>query len=145
MCTICGAECNGCQFSANCRGCEATCGKPFGGTCVAAEYIKSNGKEKYAEFKQNLLAEVNALLKANNIPPAGALYELPGSFVNLPYPLPSGETVKFLDNTKMYLGTQIENTNSNVCYGVVVDMDFILVCSYGINGSNPKLMIYKSR
>ncbi|MBP5673067.1 MAG: hypothetical protein J6X49_11805 [Victivallales bacterium] len=91
------------------------------------------------------MAEVNALLKANNIPPAGALYELPGSFVNLPYPLPSGETVKFLDNTKMYLGTQIENTNSNVCYGVVVDMNFILVCSYGINGSNPKLMIYKSR
>ena len=145
MSTICGAECNGCHFSAKCRGCEMTCGRPFGGTCIAAEYIKAHGKEKYAEFKQNLLNEINTLLKANNIPPTDALYELPGSFVNLPYPLPSGETVKFLDDTKVYLCTQIAITDSNVCYGVVADMNFILISTYVEHGKEPRLIGYKAR
>ena len=143
MSTICGAQCEGCNFKANCHGCTETCGRPFGGACIAAECIKACGKEKYAEFKQNLLIEINALLQTNNIPAADALNELPGFFVNLPYPLPSGETVKFLNDKNVYLGTQIEASDG--CYGVIADQHFILVCSYKINGTEPKLIAYKKR
>ena len=61
MDTYCGANCFGCPFSQGCKGCIKTCGSPFGGKCVAAEYIKENGKQAYDEFKQGLLEEVNAL------------------------------------------------------------------------------------
>ena len=143
MSTICGAQCEGCNFKANCHGCTETCGRPFGGPCIDAECIKTSSKEKYAEFKQNLLNEINALLQTNNIPAADALYELPGFFVNLPYPIPSGETVKFLDDKSVYLGTQIEASYG--CYGVIADQNFILVCSYKNKGSEPKLIVYQKR
>ena len=143
MSTICGANCDGCGFKDKCCGCSQTCGKPFGGTCVAAEYIKAGGKEKYAEFKNALLAEINSLLEANGIPTADALYELAGFYVNLAYPLPSGENVKLLDDTKIYLGAQIEGEGT--CFGVLADTTFIIVCSYGENGAHPELLIYKKR
>lgn len=145
MDTICGANCAECAFKDSCRGCAATCGKPFGGSCVAAEYIRIGGREKYAEFKALLLGEVNALLEANGIPRAEKLYELPGSFVDLAYPLPSGKAVKFLDGSKVYLGAQIEFADLGVCYGVVADTTFILVCSYSVDGSEPELVAYKKR
>lgn len=143
--TICGANCSECKLKEECKGCKATCGKPFGGTCVAAEYIKFGGKEQYATFKMELLNEVNDLLKANNIPAAEQLYELAGSFVNLPYPLPSGKVVQMLDDKKIYLGAQIEFADMGICYGVVADTTFILVCSYSVNGSEPELITYKKR
>lgn len=145
MNTICGADCGECTYKDNCKGCLKTCGKPFGNTCVAAEYIKVGGREAYADFKQKLLEEVNALLEANNIPKADKLYELPGSFVNLAYHIPSGRQVKFLDDKKIYLGTQIEFADLGICYGVVADTTFILVCSYSVNGSEPELIAYKKR
>lgn len=145
MSTICGANCEGCNFNKNCRGCEATCGRPFGGVCIAAEYIKVSGKEKYEEFKQGLLNEINALLTENGIPEAEALCELAGSFVNLEYRLPSGETVKFLDDKNIYLCTQIELADTGICCGVVADMSFILVCNYGTDGTDPELILYKKR
>ena len=145
MGTICGADCAGCGFKDSCRGCEATCGKPFGGSCIAAQYIKAGGREAYEEFKQKLLGEVNALLEANDIPPAEKLCELPGSFVDLAYPMPSGRAVKFLDPCKVYLGTQIEFADIGVCYGVVADTSFILVCSYSVDGSQAELVAYKRR
>ena len=76
MNTICGAECGKCNIRDNCRGCAATGGRPFGGACIAAEYIKAGGKEKYAEFRQGLLNEINTVLTENNIPEADTLYEL---------------------------------------------------------------------
>ena len=133
--SICGAGCGQCGFKDSCRGCAATCGRPFGGTCVAAEYIKTSGANRYAAFKRKLLLEVNALLSANEIPAADALYELPGRFVDLSYPLPSGRTVQFLDETKVYLGCQIEFADLGICYGVVADAGFILICSYSVNCS----------
>ncbi len=145
MNTICGANCENCSFKSGCAGCEASCGRPFGGPCVAAEYIRLGGRENYAEFKRKLLDEVNALLGANGIPNASQLYELPGSYVNLPYPLPSGENVRFLDDTRVYLGAQIEVPGADVCFGVVADTTFILICSYGENGTNPELLAYRKR
>ena len=145
MGSICGANCQECSASENCRGCEATCGKPFGGACVAAEYIKVGGKKPYEDFKRVLLAEINTLLEANRIPAAEKLYELAGSFVNLAYPLPSGDKIKILDDTKIYLGTQIEFADAGVCYGVVADTTFILVCRYGFDGSEPELIAFQKR
>ena len=145
MNSICGADCAGCTYKEGCRGCVATCGRPFGGACVAAEYIKTGGKEKYREFKQILLDEVNALLQALGLPAADGLCELPGAFVNLPYPLPNGRTEKLLDDKKIYLGTQIEFADRGVCYGVVADTTFILICSYSVDGSEPELVAYRKR
>lgn len=145
MASLCGANCEECAFKAQCRGCVETCGSPFGGKCVAAEYIKKEGREKYAEFKKELLSEINALLTANGIPQAGALYELTGSYVDLAYPLPSGETVRFLDEKNIYLGAQIEAPGSEACYGVVADGSFILICSYHDNGADPTLLLFKKR
>ena len=93
--TICGAKCADCTLRDRCGGCEATCGRPFGGPCVAAEYIKAHGKAAYESFKQGLLREVNALLEENGLPAAEALHELPGFFVNLAYPLPGGRRRNF--------------------------------------------------
>lgn len=91
------------------------------------------------------MGEVNELLKANDIPPAENLCELAGSFVDLPYVLPSGAYVKFLDPKKVYLGTQIAFADMGICYGVVADTTFILVCSYSVDGSQPELIAYKKR
>ena len=41
--SICGANCEKCSFMDSCRGCAATRGRPFGGACIAAEYIKTGG------------------------------------------------------------------------------------------------------
>lgn len=145
MSSLCGAKCEACNLADSCEGCAATCGKPFGGSCIAAEYIKLGGKEKYLEFKENLKDEINLLLDTLNIPRTENLFELSGAFVNLAYPIPSGKTVKLLDDTEVYLGCQIEFGNMGVCYGVVANSTFILVCSYSQNGSEPELICYKKR
>lgn len=99
----------------------------------------------YETFKCGLLDEINALLAREGLPKADALYELCGAFVNLEYSLPSGEKVKFLNDKNVYLGSQIEFSDLGICYGVVADKDFILVCSYSVNGSEPEIIIYKRR
>lgn len=145
MSSICGADCSACKIKDECRGCAETCGSPFGGKCIAAEYIRFGGKTAYETFKRGLLDEINALLAREGLPKADALYELCGAFVNLEYSLPSGEKVKFLNDKNVYLGSQIEFADLGVCYGVVADKDFILVCSYSVNGSEPEIIIYKRR
>lgn len=145
MNTYCGANCESCQFRENCKGCLETGGSPFGGRCVAAEYVKAGGLEAYLEFKQKLLGEVNTLLAAEGIGAAEDLYELVGAYVNLEYELPSGERVKFLDDKNVYLGAQIETDGMEICFGVVADVGFILLCSYGENGADPELIAYHKR
>ena len=145
MATLCGAECSGCSFGAECKGCGETCGKPFGGECVAAEYIKVGGAEEYGRFKESLLREVNELLRANDLPELGGLCELPGSFINMEYTLPGGERVKFLDDTKVYLAGQTEISDTGLCCGVAADTGFILVCSYGEGGKDAELLAFRKR
>jgi hypothetical protein len=101
--------------------------------------------EQYRAFRAELLDEINALLRARDLPEAETLYELPGAWVNLAYPLPSGETVRLLDDKNIYLGCQIEFGDLGVCYGVVADTGFILLCSYSVNGSEPELIAYQKR
>ena len=70
---------------------------------------------------------------------------LTGAYVNLEYSLTNGTTVKFLNDKDVYLGNQIERTDSERCYGVVADETFILVCEYGRNGADPEIVLYKRR
>ena len=144
MNTLCGANCNKCGFKANCKGCGETCGKPFGGKCIAAEYIKIGGRSAFDEFKKQIISEFNAL-EIEGMPKISELFCLCGSFVNLEYPLANGTTVKFLDDKNIYLGTQVDCEFVDRCFGLVADMDFLLVCEYGENGTNPEIVLYKRR
>ena len=145
MNTYCGANCESCPSREGCKGCVATCGSPFGGHCVAAEYSKVGGLEAYRQFKQKLTEEINTLLASEGLGAVDALFELVGAYVNLAYTMPSGETVKLLNDKNIYLGAQIEFADLGVCYGVVADAGFILLCSYSKDGSEPELMAYRKR
>ncbi len=144
MKSICGQDCCGaCSHRKRCGGCRETGGHPFGGNCVEAKSIMKGGFEGYSQFKQTLIEEINAL-KIPNLKVDG-LNLLNGFFVNLPYTLPNGQTVKLLNDADVYLGNQIEVPNRERCYGVVADERYLLVCEYGCNGSDPEIVCYKRR
>ena len=145
MNTYCGADCECCRNRETCKGCLETCGSPFGGRCIAAEYIKAGGMEAWLQFKKELTEEVNTLLTEEGIGAADGLFELAGEYVNLAYTLPSGAEVKFLNDRNVYLGAQIEFADLGICYGVVADTGFILLCSYSVNGSERELVAYRNR
>ena len=73
------------------------------------------------------------------------LNALLGSFVNLEYPLPNGQSVRLLEDEMMYLGNQIEKKGSSRCYGIVAVEDYLLVSEYGEGGSDPEIILYKKR
>jgi len=104
----------------------------------------SDGGE-FEKFKQTLIAEINAL-QIEGMPKLDKLNALVGSYVNLSYRLPNGNTVKFLDDNTTYLGNQLEcEFGGERCFGVLANMEFIIVCTYGKGGENPELVIYKKR
>ncbi len=104
----------------------------------------SDGGE-FDMFKQQLISEINAL-NIEGMPKLEKLNALVGSYVNLPYRLPNGNTVKFLDDDTTYLGNQLEcEFGGDRCFGVLANMDFILVCTYEKDGRDPELVIYKKR
>ena len=116
--------------------------------CYAnGEYIldiwKLGDKDKFEEIKAQLISEFNTLLHIEGLPKVEDLNVLPGEFVNLEYTLPNGEKVKFLDDNATYLGNQLEGKSK--CYGIVANMDFLLVCTYEENGENPELLMYRKR
>ena len=103
------------------------------------------GAEKFAEFKQQLMDEIN-VLHIEGMPKVEKLNALVGGYVNLEYRLPNGKLVKFLDDGATYLGNQLEcELGGNRCFGIAANRDFILVCTYEENGENPELVIYKKR
>ena len=110
---------------------------------VWKQYAEIGGKEKFEEFKVQLIHEFNTLLQLEGFPKVENLNVLSGEFVNMEYTLPNGEKVKFLDDNQTYLGSQLEGETK--CYGIVANMDFLLVCAYEENGENPELVIYKKR
>ena len=112
---------------------------------VWQRYVDLGGKEKFEEFKMQLVGELNQLLQIEGLPKVENLNVLPGEFVNLEYTLPNGEKVKFLDDKQTYLGSQLESEFGGRCFGIAANMDFLLVCSYEENGENPELVIYKKR
>ncbi len=108
-------------------------------------YSELGGEGRFEEFKEQLLEEFNAL-HIEGLPKVERLNVLSGSFVNLAYRLPSGQEVKFLDDDATYLGNQLEcEFGGERCFGIVASMDFLLVCTYEENGTNPELVLYKKR
>ena len=100
---------------------------------------------KFEEFKHKLIDEINQL-HIEGMPKVEKLNALVGGYVNLEYRLPNGKTVKFLDDNATYLGNQLEcEFGTDRCFGVVANMDFILICTYETNGEDPELVIYKKR
>jgi len=98
---------------------------------------------KFEEFKAQLIDELNAL-NIKGMPEVEKLNALVGAYVNLAYPMPDGSSVKFLDDNATYLGNQLEGTDGR-CFGVLANADFLLVSTYGENGSDPELILYKKR
>ncbi len=108
-------------------------------------YEELSDDGQFEEFKNRLIEEINAL-HIEGMPKLEKLNALVGSYVNLEYPLPSGVNVKFLDDQTTYLGNQLEcEFGGDRCFGVLANMDFILICTYEAEGTNPELVLYKKR
>lgn len=107
------------------------------------DYINIGGKEKFEMFKQQLISEINELLDIYELPNVEQLNILPGSYVNLEYQLPNGKIVTFLNDDVNYLGSELEGEVQ--CVGIVANMNFILICTYELDGANPELILYKKR
>ncbi|MBQ3920561.1 MAG: helix-turn-helix domain-containing protein [Oscillospiraceae bacterium] len=109
------------------------------------KYKAIGGSGKFEEFKQTLINEINAL-NIEGMPKVEKLNALVGSYVNLAYRLPSGQYVKFLSDDATYLGNQLEcEFGGDRCFGVLANMEFIMVCTYEKDGADPELLIYKRR
>lgn len=101
--------------------------------------------EKFEEFKKKILEEIN-FLEIKGLPKVDKLNALVGEYVNLEYHLPNGKIVRFLNDNATYLGNQLKSElDNNKCFGIVANMEFILICTYEANGENPELVIYKKR
>ena len=107
------------------------------------EELSDNGE--FEAFKKQLIREINDL-HVEGLPEVKSLNALVGSYVNLAYRLPSGMEVKFLNDQTTYLGNQLESElGGGRCFGVLANMDFILICTYEAEGANPDLVLYKKR
>ena len=108
-------------------------------------YDQLSDQGQFEAFKRRLIDEINAL-GIDGMPPVEKLNALVGRFVNLPYRLPSGASVPFLNDQTTYLGTQLESVfGGGRCFGVLASMDFILISTYEAEGKNPELVLYKKR
>ena len=108
-------------------------------------YQELSDDGQFEAFKAQLVEEINAL-HIEGMPKVEKLNALVGSYVNLAYPLPGGMTAKFLNDQTTYLGTQLEpEFGGDRCFGVLANMDFILICTYAEGGADPELILYKKR
>lgn len=108
-------------------------------------YQELGGEEGFERFKQQLAEEFNAL-RIDGMPKVEGLNVLAGSYINLEYTLPSGEKVKFLDDSATYLGNQLPCLYGGTrCFCIAAGMDFLLVCTYEAEGKDPELVLYKKR
>lgn len=109
------------------------------------KYNELSDNGQFEEFKKKLIDEINEL-HIDGMPKVERLNALVGKYVNLEYVLPNGNSVKFLDDRKTYLGNQLEcEFGGERCFGILADMDFLMVCTYEKDGLNPELLLYKKR
>ncbi len=107
------------------------------------EELSDNGQ--FDAFKKKLMDEINAL-HIEGMPKVEKLNALVGKYVNLEYRLPNGTNVKFLDDGVTYLGNQLESEFSgDRCFGILANMEFILICTYSAEGADAELVLYKKR
>lgn len=109
------------------------------------KYDELSDNGQFEEFKKTLIQEINDL-HIEGMPKLESLNALVGSYVNLEYPLPNGTKVQFLNDQTTYLGNQLESEfGGDRCFGVLANMEFILICTYEAEGKNPELVLYKKR
>ncbi len=107
------------------------------------EELSDNGQ--FEDFKKKLIKEINEL-HIEGMPEIKKLNALVGRFVNLAYRLPGGEDVKFLDDETTYLGNQLESEyGGDRVFGVLANMDFIMISTYEKDGTAPELILFKKR
>lgn len=140
---LCGANCSECDlFNKKCKGCS------LDKKCWIANYINIGDSNSFKELKNVLLSEINSL-NIDGMPKIDELYPLHGNIGNLEYLLPNRNKVKFLKDNEIYLGNQVEsifNDNENKRYfGIISNMEFILISEYDENGDNSELILYKKR
>ena len=100
---------------------------------------------QFETFKKQLIEEINDL-HIEGMPEVKKLNALVGKYVNLEYPLPGGMKARFLDDSMTYLGNQLESKKGDQrCFGVLANADFILISTYGKDGKDPELILYKKR
>ena len=149
--SICGADCAQCPSREACGGCRETGGRPFlQKECPIAACCRSGGWERCGQcggtcaLKAPLIAEFNGL-GIPDLPEVTELNMLPGAYINLPYVLPNGQTLKLLEDGAFYFGTQLEKKSGGRCYGLAADETHLLVCEYGEGGADPEIILYKKR
>ena len=108
-------------------------------------YEELSDDGQFDAFKQKVIEEINQL-HIEGMPKVERLNALVGKYVNLEYRLPNGMKVKFLNDQTTYLGNQMESEfGGERCFGILANMDFILICTYEKDGENPELVLYKKR
>ena len=109
------------------------------------KYKELSDNGEFEAFKKRLLKEINDL-HIEGMPKAEQLNALVGKYINLEYRLPNGIKTKFMDDQTTYLGNQLESEfGGERCFGILANMDFIMICSYEKDGTNPELILYKKR
>ena len=137
--SLCGLDCSQCEMNSSCAGCEESCGRPFGEKCVTALFCKEG---TLCDFKKKLLDSFNSL-GIEDMNEITELYAVKGSFVNLPLPLPNGNTAKFWLDDAVYLCNQVQKNGTDRFYGLTADENFLMVCEYGENGADAQIVAYK--
>ena len=139
--SICGIDCTKCELNSTCNGCLETNGQPFRAECIVASYCKK-GTAALSELKEKLITTCK-LLNIPDMEQLTELHALKGSFANIEYVLPNGQTVKFWDDNRIYLGNQLHKKNSDRCYGIVADENYLMVSEYGNYGSDAEIIVFK--
>ena len=147
--SICGIDCAECTLNNVCGGCVQTNGHPFGGECVVAMCCQHKGlghctQCPACQLREQLIAEFNAL-GIEDMDEVTSLHALKGSFINLEYTFANGQSVKLLEDEKIYLGNQLCKKGSARFYGLAADEHCLLVCEYGAGGSEPEMIRYQKR
>ncbi|MBQ9734110.1 MAG: zinc ribbon domain-containing protein, partial [Clostridia bacterium] len=108
------------------------------------KFSELSDKDNFDKFKKELINDFNSL-HIEGMPKVTELSALIGAYVNLEYTMPNGHKIKYLDDGATYLGYQLEGAAGGRCFGLVGNADFLLVCTYGENGEDPELLVYKKR
>ncbi len=148
--TICGCDCSKCYRKDTCPGCVETNGNPFGKGCVMADCCREKGLADCIDcgtecaLQKAVAQEFNAL-HIKGLPEVTSMNLMRGAFVNLSYPLKSGDTARFFDDNRVIFVNQIEGAENNRCFGLCADDEYLMVCTYGENGTDPEILCYRKR
>ena len=108
------------------------------------KYVELGGEEMFDEFKKQLIHEFNEL-NVEGMPKVEHLNILQGNYINFEYII-NGKSIQLLNDNATYLGNELPcEFNTDVCFGIAANMEYLLVCTYERNGVNPELKIFKKR